>query len=87
MGILYYNSAVNIIKSMDNEVDLITLDLIQNETVELFRYALPYMQKAFVLNPKRVETLTGLAGIYFSLNEFEKSEEINKQLENLKKND
>lgn len=80
MGILYYNEAVNIIKGLDYDLDLITLELIQEETVELFKKALPYMLKARDLNPKRKETLIGLSGIYFSLNELEKSEQIENEI-------
>jgi tetratricopeptide (TPR) repeat protein len=80
MGILYYNEAVNIIKGLDYDLDLITLELIQEETVELFKKALPFMLKARDLNPKRKETLIGLSGIYFSLNELEKSEEIENEI-------
>lgn len=80
MGILFYNEAVNIIKGLDYDLDLITLELIQEETVDLFKKALPFMLKARDLNPKRKETLIGLSGIYFSLNELEKSEEIENEI-------
>ena len=83
MGILYYNEAVDIIKNLDYDVDLITLELIQDEVVQMFQQALPFMQRAYELNPTRKETLHGLSGIYFSLNELEKSEEFQKRLKTL----
>ena len=85
LGILHYNEAVNIIKNLDYDLDLITLELIQDECVQLFKNSLPFMQKAYELNPKRKETLIGLSGIYFSLNEMEKSQEIQKLLEDIEK--
>ena len=85
LGILYYNEAVNIIKNLDYDLDIITLELVQDDIVVLFKKALPYMEKAYQLNPKKEDTLTGLSGIYFSLNEFEKQERIEKELELLKK--
>ncbi|MFQ5335710.1 MAG: hypothetical protein ACE5DN_06515, partial [Flavobacteriales bacterium] len=85
LGILYYNKAVDKIDNLDYETDLITLDLIEDECAELFRKALPYMQKAYNLNSKRRDVLSGLAGIYFSLNELEKSKEIKRELELLDK--
>jgi len=85
LGILYYNKAVDKIDNLDYETDLITLDLIEDECAELFRQALPYMQKAYKLNSKRRDVLSGLAGIYFSLNELDKSQEIKKELELLDK--
>lgn len=87
MGILYYNEAVNIIKGLDPDIDLITLELIQEETVDLFKKALPFMLKARDLNPKRKETLIGLSGIYFSLNELEKSEQIENEIKLLENKD
>lgn len=85
IAILYYNEGVNIIKNLDYDLDLITLELIQDEVVQLFQRALPYAERAYQLNPKRKETLIMLSGIYFSLNEMEKSQEIQKQLEELEK--
>jgi hypothetical protein len=86
LGILYYNEAVNIIKNLDYDLDIITLELIQEECVDLFSKSLPYMQRAYNLNPKRKETLIGLSGIYFSLNEMEKSEAIQEELKKLSGN-
>lgn len=80
LGILYYNESVNIIKNLDYETELMTLDLIQDECVALFKKSLPYMRKAYELNPKRKDVLVGLSGIYWSLNELEKSEAIDKEL-------
>lgn len=85
IAILFYNEGVNIIKNLDYDLDLITLELIQDEVVQLFQKALPYAVKAYDLNPKRKETLIMLSGIYFSLNEMEKSQEIQKQLDELEK--
>jgi hypothetical protein len=85
MGILYYNEAVHRIKDLDFVEDLITLELIQDSCVELFKKALPFMSKAYELNPKRPETLHGLSGIYFSLNIPDLSERYKKELELLEK--
>lgn len=84
LGILYYNEAVNIIKNLDYDLDLITLELIQDETVQLFANSLPYMVRAYRLDLCRIETVIGLSGIYFSLNDMEKSQKIQEQLEHLK---
>ncbi|MBL4623609.1 MAG: hypothetical protein JKY42_00440 [Flavobacteriales bacterium] len=87
LAILYYNEGVNIIKNLDYDLDLITLELIQDEVVQLFLSALPYAERAYVLNPCRKETLIMLSGIYFSLNMMEKSQEIQKELEGLERID
>jgi tetratricopeptide (TPR) repeat protein len=85
IAILFYNEGVNIIKNLDYDLDLITLELIQDEVVRLFKQSLPYAERAYRLNPKRKETLIMLSGIYFSLNEMEKSQEIQRQLDELEK--
>jgi tetratricopeptide (TPR) repeat protein len=84
LGLFYYNQAVNIINDMDYDMDIIALSQIQDNTIVLFKEALPYMQIAYKLNPKRKETLIALQGIYFSLNEFDKSNEMKRQLEQIK---
>lgn len=73
MGILYYNQAVDLIYQMNYDVDLATLDKVQTDAVALFKKSLPFMQKAYQFDPKRKEVLMGLSGIYYSMNDFEKS--------------
>lgn len=86
LGILYYNQAVSIINAMDYDLDLITLNQIQDDCVVLFKQSLPFMEKAYQLDPKRKETLIGLSGIYFSLNEEEKSKEIKLKIDAIEQN-
>ncbi|MBL4624959.1 MAG: hypothetical protein JKY42_07455 [Flavobacteriales bacterium] len=71
LGILIYNRAVSIIKSMDYDTDLYEVDQLQAECVKLFFSSLPYMKKAHELNPSLFEPIAGLTGIYFSLHEEE----------------
>jgi hypothetical protein len=84
-GVLFYNKGVNNIKNLDPEAPIPIIVGTQDECVVLFKKALPYMLKAYELNPKRREVLIGLSGIYFSLNEIEKSNHYNKLLEELDK--
>ncbi len=83
LGIIYYNQGVEIVNNMDYSLDLMELTMIQDEIIVLFRKSLPYMKKAYDLNPTRKETLIGLQGIYFSLNDIPKSELYKKELEAL----
>ncbi len=82
-GVLYYNQGVNKIKNLDPEAPIPIIVGTQDECVVLFKKALPYMLKAYELNPKRREVLIGLSGIYFSLNEVDRSKYYNKLLEEL----
>ena len=83
MGILYYNQGVDIVNNMDYSLDLEQLNEVQDRIIVLFKKSLPYMLKAYELDPKRRETLIGLQGIYFSLNDIEKSEKYKQELESL----
>lgn len=80
LAMLFYNFGVDKINAMSIEVDLVVIDNIQDESRELFKKALPFALKANSLNPNRVEVLRALQGIYFSLYEFEKSEEFKQKI-------
>jgi tetratricopeptide (TPR) repeat protein len=85
MGILYYNQAVYLIKGSDYDVDITSIDAIQDNQVQLFKQSLPLIEKAYSLDPKREETLIALSGIYFGLNDFEKSKLFQEKLDQMKK--
>ena len=83
LGILYYNDAVYIINNMDYDMDLEKLNEVQDQCIDLFLKALPYMKKAYDLNWKKKETLIGLSSIYYGLNDMEKSDAYKKELQEL----
>jgi hypothetical protein len=85
LGMLFYNHAVHIINDMEYDLDLIALNDIEDKTIALFKKALPFEQKANEIIPNRRETLMALQGIYFSLNDFEKSNFYKEQLDKLSK--
>ncbi len=85
MGILYYNQAVNLINQSDYDLDIVALNDVQDNSINLFKQSLPFMEKAYALDPNKKETLLGLSGIYFSLNEKEKSNEFKQKLEQIGK--
>ncbi len=84
MGILYYNQGADMVNNMDYSLDLEELNRIQEELYVIFKKSLPFMKKAYDLNPNKEETLIGLQGIYYSMNDMEKSEAYKKELEELK---
>ncbi len=84
MGIIYYNQAVGLIMNkLDYDFDLATLNDIQDEALTWFKKSLPYMEKAYQLNPHRKETLIGLSGIYYSLHDNERSQQFQKLSEDI----
>jgi tetratricopeptide (TPR) repeat protein len=85
MGILYYNQAVYLIKGSDFDIDITSMDAIQDNQVQLFKQSLPLIEKAYALDPKKEEALLALSGIYFGLNDFEKSKLFQEKLDEVKK--
>ena len=85
LAMLYYNYGVDIINNMSVESDIMMIDNIQEEAKELFKKALPYALKAYSMRPKERRILVALQGIYFSLYEFEKSDEFKAKAEGLEK--
>lgn len=73
-GILFYNEGVHIINASDEEPDFTSLMEIQDQSRDLFKKALPFMLRAYRLDPEREDALHALSGIYFSLHDLEKSE-------------
>jgi hypothetical protein len=80
---LYYNQGVNLITQSDYDIDIVALNDIQESSKKLFVDALPYMQKAYEIKPTDRDVLLGLSGIYFSLNEKEKSDFFKQKLQQL----
>jgi tetratricopeptide (TPR) repeat protein len=75
LATLYYNRGVYNIQRITVGTTIPDLQDIQRVAKEFFLKALPYMLKAHNMNPKRRETLLGLEGIHYSLQNVEKSEE------------
>ena len=86
MALLYYNQAVKIINAMGYDEDIVSLNMIVDNCTGLFKESLPFMEKAYHLNPNRRETLVGLSGIYFSLNEEEKRQYYDLLIQDLDRN-
>ncbi len=84
-ALIYYNMGVNIIKKMDYDVDLEQLYSLQEHATKLFKQAEPFMLKAHEVSPKDKTIVEGLQGIYYQLNETEKSNEYKKKLDELNK--
>ena len=84
-GIELYNKGVDVINNVQPTDEVMRLDEIQESAKKYFKEALPFLEKACSLNSKDKNTLTALTGIYFSMNDFEKSDKYKKELEALKK--
>ncbi len=74
LATLFYNRGVHNIQRISSENDIPSLQRIQEVSREFFNEALPYMLRAFEMNPRRRETLLGLEGIYYSLQDEQQSD-------------
>lgn len=83
LATLYYNRGVYNIQRISANTDLPTIGQVQEVSKVFFMQSLPYMQKAHEMNPKRRETLLGLEGIHYSLQNIDESEEYRHKYEAL----
>lgn len=81
LATLYYNRGVYNIQAISADVDIPTMAMIQMVSKEFFMKALPYMLKAHEMNPTRRETLLGLEGIYYSLQDQENADKFRQLFE------
>jgi hypothetical protein len=84
LGVIYWNKGVDLMYDIDYDDSLGVVFDVQDHSVELFKQSLPFAEKAYEMEPKREETLIVLSGIYYSLNEFEKSDKYKQMLDNLR---
>lgn len=87
LATLFYNMGVYRIRALQAEADIITMQQVQEVAREYFQLALPFMLKAHDMNPARRETLLGLEGIYYSLQDEMNSEKFRKLYEELPQQD
>ncbi|MCC7501188.1 MAG: hypothetical protein IT229_01575 [Flavobacteriales bacterium] len=83
LATLFYNRGVYNIQQISAENDIPNIQRIQEVSRDYFMQALPYMLKAFEMNPKRRETLLGLEGIYYSLQDEKQSDHYRQLFEAL----
>lgn len=73
LATLYYNRGVYNIQRISADNDIPSIQQIQEVSRDFFTLALPYMLKAHRMKPGRVETILGLEGIHYSLQDEEQS--------------
>lgn len=83
LATLHYNRGVYNIQRIGADDEIPSILQIQEASREYFQQALPYMLKAHDMNPTRRETLLGLEGIYYSLQDQESSDKFRQLFEEL----
>jgi tetratricopeptide (TPR) repeat protein len=83
LGLLYFNQAVNLIKSMDEPASFEELDVIQDNVVKLAKQAEQFILRVYKNDPKNKKACVALFYIYRMLYDFPKSDEFKKKAEDL----
>lgn len=73
LAIIYYNIGVELVYTLNPELDLEDLVKASKKCVFFFKKSLPFMQKSYDLRPDREEAIEGLYGIHLNLNNEEKA--------------
>lgn len=80
LGALYYNSGAAIIEKANDEKDLKKYDVLKKQADETFEKALPYLEKAYELNPEDNSTMQSLKTLYYRTGNMEKHDLIKAKL-------
>lgn len=83
LATLHYNRGVYNIQRINADDEIPSILQIQEASREYFQQALPFMLKAHDMNPTRRETLLGLEGIYYSLQDQESSDKYRQLFEEM----
>ncbi|OFX43585.1 MAG: hypothetical protein A2046_01535 [Bacteroidetes bacterium GWA2_30_7] len=80
LGALYYNTGAAIIEKANDEKDLKKYDVLKKQADEKFALALPYLEKAYELNPEDISTMQSLKTLYYRTGNMEKHDQIKAKL-------
>ena len=84
LGVSYYNKGASNLEKLP-ELDIQDVIRTQGESMQAIQVALPFMLKAYEVNPERIEAIKGLKYIHFNLHDHEKHEFFNEKLEMMEK--
>jgi len=84
LGIMYYNQAVNLSKSLDYGADISQIDVIQESMIKLAKQSEQLINKVFKQNNKNAKAVEALYFIYRMLNENTKTEQFKEKCKELK---
>jgi len=82
-SVSHYNRGAANLQKLANAEKLMDIYQIQAESMRSIEIALPYMYKAYEINPEKIETIKGLKWIFFNLHQEEKSQEFDKKLKDI----
>jgi hypothetical protein len=83
MGLMYYNQAVNLSKSLGYDADISEIDIVQDNMVKLAKQAEQFITKVYNADNKNPKAVEALYYIYRMLSEFQKSEQFKAKCKDL----
>lgn len=81
LGLMHFNQAVNLSKSLDFGADFSQIDIVQDNMVKLAKQAEQYIIQVYQKDNKNAKALEALFYVYRMLNETQKSEDFKKKAE------
>ena len=83
IGLMYYNQAANLSKSLDYGADFSQIDIVQENMVKLAKQAEQFIHKVYANDNKNLKAVEALYYIYRMLNDNAKSDDFKKKGEEL----
>jgi len=83
MGLMYYNQAANLSKSLDYGADFSQIDIVQENMVKLAKQSEQFIYRVYKNDNKNLKAVEALYYIYRMLNETPKSDDFKKKAEDL----
>lgn len=77
-SVSYYNKGAFNLERLPEAQGITDIYRIESESMRSIEFALPYMMKAYEIDPDKIEAIKGLKTILFNLNRVEESNEMQK---------
>lgn len=84
VAVAHYNKGAYNLERLP-EMEIYDVIKTEGESIRSIQSALPFMSRAYEVNPERIEAVKGLKYIHFNLHDMEKHEYFDKKLEEMEK--
>ena len=82
-SVAYYNKGAYDLQKLENIESIPDIYQIQSESIRSIEIALPFMYKAYEIDPDQIDAVKGLKWIYFNLHKFDESEQMEQKEKSL----
>jgi hypothetical protein len=81
LGVSYYNRGAFGLERLPDVEAIVDIYRVQGESMQSIQGALPFMLKAYEIDPERIEAVKGLKWITFNLHQYDESEKYKQKLD------